>query len=151
MPKDLVKAKQYVERGMAGGNTNALVELARYHRDGLGVPKDLPKAVSYLKKAVELGSASGMNELGWHHRDGLGVQRDDQEALPNVPVAGSKLGPSPSSSVSPHRMLPETRLLRSWSGSVDRVIGLDRRPRPLADLGRVHARLVEAGAEAEDS
>ncbi len=68
-------------RAAEGGNTDAMLYLARMYDSGTGVKQDPGAATSWYRAAAEAGDARGMNETGRRLAAGRGVARDKQEAF----------------------------------------------------------------------
>ncbi|WP_274427203.1 peptidoglycan-binding protein [Chelativorans sp. YIM 93263] len=64
----------------AGGNPEALFEIAQRYSNGEGVEADLAEAAEWYRLSAERGLAPAQYRLGNIHEKGLGVDRDIEEA-----------------------------------------------------------------------
>lgn len=74
-----VEAVKLCLESAAGGCSGAMVELARWYRDGSNyLDTDLGKCVHWLKRACDAGYAEAMYELGAMYAFGEGVTKDER-------------------------------------------------------------------------
>ena len=78
--KNIDKAVEYYNKGIAADGENCNCLLGRMYLYGDGVEKDFAKAISYLTKAAKLGSVNAYYYLGIVYKDGCGVAKDLNEA-----------------------------------------------------------------------
>ncbi len=57
-------------------NPDALLQMAAYYANGLGVTKSYKQALKYYQLAADVGSAEGLFYVGLMHQDGHGCKQD---------------------------------------------------------------------------
>jgi TPR repeat protein len=81
--KDELKAFEWMLRSAQLNYHDALIEVARYHSDGIGTPVDYLEAMEWWMKASQRKDSSGIsdNHIGRAYEDGNGVEKDEKEAV----------------------------------------------------------------------
>ena len=75
-------ALRYYSEAAAGGNVEAMVELAKIYRTGIAdIPKNFSEALKLLNRAAILGDASAMNLLGVMYESGEGVEASEEKSF----------------------------------------------------------------------
>lgn len=80
--QDLKEAGFWLDRAVAGGSADALLEKASIAGQGIGQPVDLVRAHDLTKQAAERGSSRAMLLLGRQFQQGKGVAADPAAAVP---------------------------------------------------------------------
>lgn len=81
-------------------NPDALLQMAGYYANGLGVTKNYKQALKYYRMAADTGSAEGLFYVGFMHQEGNGCKQDygiarkcyTKAAAMNYPRAFFQLG-----------------------------------------------------------
>ncbi len=81
MPKDSVRAAEWLARAAGKGLPLAEVALGMSYVNGAGVAIDKSKAVTWYRKAADQGDAAGQFHLGLMYADGTGVPKDNVQAV----------------------------------------------------------------------
>ena len=81
VPKDAVKANEWLQKAAAQGNANAQYFLGVTYLGGEGMPKDAAKAFEWLQKAAAQGHAFAQNNLGLMYYNGEGASKDAAKAM----------------------------------------------------------------------
>ena len=81
LPKDQVKAAEYMRQAAESGYAFAQNDLGTYYLRGIGMPPDLLEANKWFHRAAEQGDRLAEYNLGRSYLEGRGVSRDVQEAL----------------------------------------------------------------------
>ena len=77
----VISSDSFYQRVVEKGNGDAMYNLGRCYKKGLGVPKNIQKAIELYERAVELGNAAAMNNLGYCYNNGEGVTKDLEKAI----------------------------------------------------------------------
>lgn len=78
--QDPAAAAVWYERAAAGGNVDAMVNLAALYRGGRGVPRDPANAAAWLERALPRDGLFAAFELGRMFATGEGVPKDARRA-----------------------------------------------------------------------
>ncbi len=78
VPKDYVKALEWMKKSAELGNSAACSNVALYYKEGRGVDKDEKEAVAWYEKAAAGGNTE---DLAICYYRGMGVERDYQKAM----------------------------------------------------------------------
>jgi len=78
---DFRVARQWYERAVSAGDSEAMANLAVLYENGLGVEYDFAKARQLFEKAATAGNADAMFGLGTMYEWAEGVAQDYQQAL----------------------------------------------------------------------
>jgi len=81
LKKDKSKAFEFYSKCAELGNTDALYEVGRCYKFGIGVIKSFKKAVEYYTKAAELGHKNAQCNLGCCYDNGEGVTKSYEKAV----------------------------------------------------------------------
>jgi TonB family protein len=81
VPKDPVRALEYLEKSVVQNHRAAVLNLAERLDEGTDVPKDRERAVVLYAKAAELGSPRAARILGEHYQSGEVVPKDEAKAF----------------------------------------------------------------------
>lgn len=76
VPKDYVKALEWVEKAAAQNDSNALFLLGGIYYDPIGVPQDYIKARRLFEASAEQDNPFAQLFMGLIYRNGFGVKRD---------------------------------------------------------------------------
>ncbi len=94
--RDVPQALAWLRKGVAGGDTDAMVELGNVYFDGAdGVKIDRRAAMKLYAQAARLGDPNGMYNLGVAHEGGEGLPENPRLALSwylKAAAAGSARG-----------------------------------------------------------
>ncbi|MBD5280075.1 MAG: sel1 repeat family protein [Bacteroides sp.] len=88
--KDYDNALAYYVKSANGGNTHAMLNLARLYYTGDGVNKDYKEAIKWLRKAAEYDSGVAMYNLGYMYLKGKGTEKSTDTALRWYKAAAAK-------------------------------------------------------------
>ena len=80
-PKDLKKAIGWYEKGIARGNTKAMVNLAYMYQDGKGLPINDRRAIALFNDAAKAGDSRAQMVMAMRFFNGNGVPRDASDGL----------------------------------------------------------------------
>ena len=73
VPKDLVRALEWLQKSADNGNANAFIELGVMYYKGDGVDKNINAAITHITEAAKRGLASAQNNLGSLYSSGKDV------------------------------------------------------------------------------
>ncbi|HRQ47265.1 MAG TPA: sel1 repeat family protein [Rhodocyclaceae bacterium] len=74
------EALQWLQQAAENGSTEAMVQLGRLYRNGVGALQNYKLSSEWITRAAHSGDAEGMLELGRLYRDGIGFERDPTRA-----------------------------------------------------------------------
>lgn len=78
---DFKSAREWFQKAVNAGYTDALVDLGKMREEGLGTPPDKAEARDLYFRAAHAGSARGMLATGWAYQHGVGVPQDYKQAM----------------------------------------------------------------------
>ncbi len=81
------EAINMLTRAADGGDAEAMMGLASFYEQGLGVPRDLTKAMEWFEKAAAKNFPAAYYQLGLAYEAGKGGQADREKALANFQKA----------------------------------------------------------------
>jgi len=81
VPVDPAKGIEWIQRGVAAGDPEAVAALGRCYGNGDGVAKDPAEGSKLIRRAAEAGNAHAMANMGFYYVQGFGVTKDTDEAL----------------------------------------------------------------------
>ncbi len=87
---DPAEARAWFEKAAAQENAEALLELARFHDEGIAGPRDPVKGFDACHRAALAGSVVAMNEMGVRYQKGVGVPADPVNAIGWFTVAAQR-------------------------------------------------------------
>lgn len=81
VPRDDIKAAEWMAKAAKAGNADAMVRMGEAHRLGRGVEMDNSRAFEWYRKAADAGNPEGQYETGVSYARGRGVTANTQEAM----------------------------------------------------------------------
>jgi len=81
------QAVTMLSKAAEGGDAEAMMGLASFYEQGLGVPRDMTKALSWYEKAAGQNFPNAFYQLGLAYEAGKGVKADREQALKNFQKA----------------------------------------------------------------